>query len=73
MRASPGRTNRSAYVGSVLDCWMPLLSAVVAVRIAVTASERAGRPSAALARELYVRSTLFRWRALPLCAGCHLV
>jgi hypothetical protein len=39
MRASPDRTNRSAYVGSGLDCWMPLPSAAVAVRIAVTARE----------------------------------
>lgn len=35
--------------------WIPLSSAVVAVRIAVTASDIAGRPSAALARERYVR------------------
>lgn len=55
MRASLGRTTSSAYRGTVLGCWMSLSSAVVAVRIAVTASDRSGRPSAALTRERYVR------------------
>lgn len=40
MRATLGRSTRSAYVGTVLDCWMPLSSAVVAASAAVTAVGR---------------------------------
>jgi hypothetical protein len=55
MRAHFGEFTRTAYASAVLDCWGTLPSAVVAVRIAVTASDRAGRPSAVLTREWYER------------------
>jgi NADPH-dependent curcumin reductase CurA len=40
MRATLGRSTRSAYVGTVLDCGMPTSSAVVAVSAAFTAVGR---------------------------------